>query len=687
MFSSKSCVLGFLVALMAFSADSSALAAQFDKIESSFELPQVQGNPFDFTQNDVKVTLAGPEGSTQVVPAFFDGGQTWRVRFFPLVAGKYAISGVTLNGTDAQPQNLTPTDFEIGNPDKSGFVRIDRAHDHRFVMDDGAPFYPLGYNLGWHNEGEPPIPETLSRMGAAGLNWSRIWMCAWDGKNLDLQPKTATQVKLGYLDLATARKWDDIVNAAQAGGVYFHLVLQHHGEFSTGADPNWQDNPWSKANGGWLQSPLDFFADPKAIALTKAKYRYIIARWGYSPAIMAWELFNEVENTDAYKKDVAPVAAWHTTMANFIRQQDPYHHLLTTSSRLTDLRIFDSVDYIDAHDYPPDVLAAMPALDIHALAKPYFYGEIGGNTSGKLEARTDNVNRLLWASIMSKASGAAQFWFWDIVERDHFIPLFSAVQKFVAQSGFTLQTDLQPINVEVQTPKIGPLEFGPGMDWGPWKTTDFVVHPSGQIDGIGGMAEYMQGKGNKDMFSFASFKLDFPSEGTFSIAMSQIAPKGAILSASLDGAPPIKLNLQAPPPPFARGGDRPPQRDVLLNVTLSIPIPAGPHTLRLENPGEDWVRLKSFVLNPYAPQVGVLAKANDHFAILWVYRRESSGPDPIIASLRVPGLTSGTYQITWWDTQTATVSKTETVQVSSGPLQLTTPPVKKDIALWITRQN
>jgi hypothetical protein len=687
MFPTNSRPLLLLFSFFVFSFAGLAPAAAFDKIEASFDLPNLQGNPFDFTQNDVKVAIAGPDGKTITLPAFFDGGQTWRVRHSTSSAGKYTISAVTLNGSDAQPQNLNPTEFQIDNPDKSGFVRIDPAHDHRFIMDDGSPYYPLGYNVGWRNQNEPPIPDTLARMGTAGLNWSRIWMCYWDGKNLDWQDKTSQQVKLGDLDLATARKWDDIVSAAQTGGIYFHLVLQHHGQFSTGADPNWQLNPWNKANRGWLATPVDFFTDPKAIALTKAKYRYIIARWGYSPSIMAWEIFNEVENTDAYKKDVAPVAAWHTVMASFLREQDPYHHLITTSSRLSDMRIFNSVDYIDAHDYPPDVLSAMPSLDIHNLSKPYFYGEIGGNTDGTLRQRAGNIDLLLWASLMSKASGAAQFWFWDIVGRDHFLPRFSAVQRFAKESAFALQTNLGPIDVDIQTPKLGPLTFGPGMDWGPWLATDFVVHRSGQIDGLGGMTEYIQGKSNTDMFSRASIKLDFPSDGTFSIGITQIAEKGAILKASLDGAPPLMLKLDAPPAPPARQGGRQSQRNIYLNETLSIPITAGPHTLLLENPGEDWFRIKNFVLTPYSPQIGVLAKGNDHYAMLWLYRRESSGPDPIAATLKIPGLAAGSYQVTWWDTEEGKVSKVETVQSNSDSLELTTPPIQKSLAIWVTRPN
>jgi hypothetical protein len=96
-----------------------------------------------------------------------------------------------------------------------------------------------------------------------------------------------------------ARRWDTIVEAADKNGIFFPDGLQHHGQYSTRTNPNWGENPWNAANGGFLAKPEDFFTDARAKALTKAKYRYIIARWGYSPSILAWELFNEVQYTDA----------------------------------------------------------------------------------------------------------------------------------------------------------------------------------------------------------------------------------------------------------------------------------------------------------------------------------------------------------------------------------------------------
>ncbi len=154
-------------------------------LEATFELPQVQGNPFDFTQNDVRVTFVNPDGSQLTLPAFFDGGQTWRVRHTPTLPGKYAIRSVTLNGHDAQPQNLQPSAFDVSGTPRPGFVRQDPSNKMRFILDDGSPYYPVGYDLCWHTPGAPPLSESIARMGKAGVNWTRVWMCNWDGKNLD----------------------------------------------------------------------------------------------------------------------------------------------------------------------------------------------------------------------------------------------------------------------------------------------------------------------------------------------------------------------------------------------------------------------------------------------------------------------------------------------------------------------
>ena len=202
-------------------------------------------------------------------------------------------------------------------------------------------------------------------MGAAHENWSRVWMTHfydWQGLGLNLDwPKVNNT--FGQLSLPNARNWDAIVAAADQAGIHFQMTLQHHGQYSSTnvskTDPNWEQNPYNTANGGFLSASTNFFTDPEARSLTKRKLRYIVARWGYSPSIMAFELFNEVQFTDAAQLNMwNNIEAWHNEMAQFIRTNDVYHHLITTSSDLNE-PIWDQTDYYQHHDYPSDLITGI----------------------------------------------------------------------------------------------------------------------------------------------------------------------------------------------------------------------------------------------------------------------------------------------------------------------------------------
>ena len=114
--------------------------------------------------------------------------------------------------------------------------------------------------------------------------------------------------------------------------------------------------------------------------MTKRKLRYIVARWGYSPSILAFELFNEVQFTDAAQLNMWNIIeAWHNEMAQFIRANDVYHHLITSSSDLTK-PIWDQTDYYQHHDYPSDLITGIrDAQDITSSqpVAPDFSGECG----------------------------------------------------------------------------------------------------------------------------------------------------------------------------------------------------------------------------------------------------------------------------------------------------------------------
>src|SRR6266705_6309825 len=72
-----------------------ANAEVYQKIEASFSITNLSTDPFDYTVTDVQVQVAQPDFSTVWLPAFFDGGMTWRIRHAPTIPGLYQVSGIT----------------------------------------------------------------------------------------------------------------------------------------------------------------------------------------------------------------------------------------------------------------------------------------------------------------------------------------------------------------------------------------------------------------------------------------------------------------------------------------------------------------------------------------------------------------------------------------------------------------
>ena len=89
--------------------------------------------------------------------------------------------------------------------------------------------------------------------------------------------------------------------------------------------------------------------------------RYIVARWGYSPNIMGWELWNEFNTVKAYKTELErSLLEWTAEMARYIKSIDPNNHMTTTS--------LGSCDFDDA-------LWHLPEMDWAQMHGYYFFGE------------------------------------------------------------------------------------------------------------------------------------------------------------------------------------------------------------------------------------------------------------------------------------------------------------------------
>jgi hypothetical protein len=661
------------------------VAAQgtYSKIEASFNITNLTTNPFDYTVTDVRVRMLQPDGATVSLPAFFDGGTTWRVRHMPTMAGNYSISGISMNGSSLSVGNLQPSSWIVaGPPTGAGFIRVDPSNPRRFITGNGKRFFPSGQDVAWdQTDGDVPhnVTNIFWRMGAAHENWSRVWMDYWDGKNLDWPPYGPT-LPLGQLSLTVAQKWDTIVEAADQAGIHFQMTLQHHGQYSTTVDPNWAENPYDLTNNigstnGFMLDPVEFFTNATAIALTELKFRYAIARWGYSPSIMAWELFNEVQYTDAGQTGQwGIIQAWHDQMAPFIRSQDNYQHLITTSSDLTE-PIWDDCDYYTHHDYPSDVISGLEdATDITASQpiRPDFGSECATNGVPHL-----GVDAPIWAGLMNGQSGNEEPWWWDSLDGENDYIYFQATSDFITLSGLGDQVGLTKSAPLVAGGSSGPLSFAPGGGWATATQDTFSV---GGIapEGIGAAPSYLQGQYHRSMTPYGyTFDVDYPEAGTFSVQVLQIAASGAGLEIYLDGV--LKTNISFP----SFGSD------TSTNFTASIPVSEGAHTIEIYNPGLDWILLGNITLNPYAPTLAGYALGNSTFDAVWVWNQTNifnpDADEAVAGTVQVVGLNIGTYSGTWWDTFAAVPISNFTFNVSSTnePVTINTPAILRSAALYV----
>lgn len=629
--------------------------AWFGPAKVTFDL-NVPGNPYDAFDNDVRVRFASGGKFTERF-AYYDGLH-WDAYLLAHKPGAYSV-GVTLNGRQVKE---LPAISLPGTPSPTKFVRVNQRG---FETDDGKPFWPMGNDLAWRSDGLPPLPVTLAQMGQAGMNWSRIWACPWDGKN-PWWPMDKSKLPIGDLNQPAFQIWDGIVQAADKAGIHFQWVLFHHGEFSSTVNPNWPENPWNKANGGFLSDPVEFFTDQQARRLTKNYLRYVVARYAHEPSIMAWELFNEVQFTDAAQKNHWDlVARWHQEMSIYLHSIDPYHHPVTSSSEMRP-EITDACDYYQAHGYPSNLGAMLFGTKV-PTDRPFFYGEIGLNSEPTPAQERMAVRDGIWDALLSGHSGAGEYWSWDNVVRMDLMNEWTRAKTGIHELGIRPGPDIRPIQVDSDSGVGSTLIFAPGLGWEASKQLDFSFPRDATGLAPGGLSRFLQGKAHPEMGSHVSFIFNSRVPGVASVSFGEAATSGAEIVARVDGREVARV--------VVKGGrqDGP--------VTVSAPFGPGGHTVRFENVGADWVDVSAYTFTHLGPNASV-AGATQGARVLLRVQRSPDRSTPVSLRMSALPLTDGAHRLTGYDLDTGRTWQ-DHVEISQGALRKPLPLSAKDAILAI----
>ncbi len=382
---------------------------RYESVEMTVALKAEYTNPYDARQVRLEGLFLAPDGQQMTVPGFWDGESAWRLRFTPWQEGRwqYRVTVSDANGVSAPAEGT----FSVTASDRHGWLQVgswvNPAYSpHYLVYHDGTPFYGVGFcealNILIDRYDAEQGVVLFDTMKAAGANYVVWW---------PFYTNSPVSGRYDQYNLANLQLIDTVVADAQKEGIFLIFTIWDHPELRAKGHPwgagNWDRNGFSK-----LGSIDEFFVSDEAWAWQENLYRYVIARWGYSPAIGMWQTVSEINGTNAGEQ----ANAWHEKVNAYFVAHDPYRHPITAS-------MSGDVDWPEGHlvmDVPQvhlydfknagldgdavkaaDILARWTSRMWQRAAKPNWVGEFGtpGNTY-----YPELFHNSLWAAL---ATGAA----------------------------------------------------------------------------------------------------------------------------------------------------------------------------------------------------------------------------------------------------------------------------------------
>jgi len=402
-------------------------------------------SPYRAEEVRLDLNLVSPSGVLLVVPAYYENGRSgepsiWKVRFAPVEVGRYEGTFVLTNGSQSYASKRLS--FTVAPSNQKGFLHI--SNDWSLQFDNGQPFRGIGENVAWESRSrddsrffqslnEKPqynYEYLLGKLSTNGGNFFRTWMCPW---NLPLEWKTVENTRRytnddSYFNVSAIERMDQLVDLTASRDLYMMLTLDNSGDF---LGRTWRHSNYNSTNDGPVALPQDFFTNPAAKAQYKDRLRYLVARWGYSPHIAAWEFFNEIDNLMYGLPNRIPdnvITAWHAEMADYLKGVDPYHHLITTSishRNVAGLYNITSMDFNQIHIYGhngqsrTEVFPETLRENSQRYGKPYVIGECGFEWDWSKNFDDDATNmdwdfkKSLWLGLFSPTPVLPMSWWWE----------------------------------------------------------------------------------------------------------------------------------------------------------------------------------------------------------------------------------------------------------------------------------
>jgi len=609
-------------------------AGLWQRLEFGIDNVPAVSNPFDPDIIRLDATFTLPSGRLMIVPAFWyqgyqralsggseqitqTGAAQWRVRFTPPEPGSYSLAlNIRTNG-QIYGSPVT-TNFTVPTnppPGPLGYVRI-AASKQYFETGDGQALRLIGENVCWPSaRGSYDYDTWFAAMKNAGENYARIWMCPWSF-GIETDANSLTHYRLD-------RAWqlDYLLQLAEQRGIYLLLCLDFHGMFQVtpdffGGNNFWPTNPYNVTNGGPCLNQDGFFTNTTARTIYQKRLRYLSARYGYSPNLLAWQLMNEIDNEYAYLVP-ADVAAWHGVMGAWLHANDPFGHLVTTSltgnSDRPEIWSLPQMDFSDYHSYtepsPASRLTSVTQSFLQRYKKPVLIDEFGTDWRGW--NRTNDLylrgfRQGLWGGALGGSVGSAMSWWWESIHAENDYPIYTALGAILNRTGWgrgswssiAFKTSGAPPNtVSNLISGAQPFNAFLALDgaWGGRPSGQLAIaNPASAGYAATTLNSFVHGTGHPELRVPLRLSAWLTNNARLTMHLNSVSD-GSILVVRANGSELFRTNLANLDGGYAVNNE--------YNTDLIVNLPSGKRLIEITNAGLDWFFLDSVKVEQVLPAV------------------------------------------------------------------------------------
>lgn len=420
---------------------SAAKPKRYERTDFEIRLTARYDNAYLQEQVALDMLITAPSGEERLLPCYWVEGASgsesrWEARFTPQQAGRYTCRfRLTEQGRETSLSKPVRLDVQAEAVSR-GILRL---RDYwTLAYDDGTPFRGIAENICWESRANDDsrffkalheqhdkynYDYMLPLFAGNGGNFVRVWMCGFNFpidqhdhfNNLRYEPSEA------YYNPSAIARLDHFVDLCERLDIHAMLCMGQ----------------------GAVRADREFFTGEEQARRYMNRLRYIVARWGYSPAIGMWEFFNEIDNIQ-YRDANNPIpdadiVAWHARMSKYLKSIDPYEHPVTTSISHRDLEGLNAVSDIDInqkHIYRNTGIIPAEILRYeNRFGKPYVIGEFGyewdwsKNFDEFGEEMDRDFRRGLWYGIFSPTPLTPMSWWWEYFENRGMMTYFKGVRQ------------------------------------------------------------------------------------------------------------------------------------------------------------------------------------------------------------------------------------------------------------------